>query len=211
MPGPEHSSAHLKRQVLFIQGGGKGAHDEWDNRLVASLERELGSNYEIRYPRMPNEDDPHYTTWKAALNRELAALGDDPILVGHSIGGTMLVNAISEQSKKRSFAALFLIAAPFVGDGGWPSDEMKSPQDLGARLPKDVPVHIYHGLKDEEAPPSHADLYGVRFRKHTFIACRATIINSTMISRTSLQRSRRSAPTQCDRAVSFMSVALSSS
>jgi len=159
MPGPEHSGAHLKQQVLFIQGAGKGAHDEWDNRLVASLERELGSNYEIRYPRMPNEDDPHYTTWKAALNRELAALGDDPILVGHSIGGTMLVNAISEQSTKRSFAALFLIAAPFVGDGGWPSDEMKSPQDLGARLPKDVPVHIYHGLKDEEAPPSHADLY----------------------------------------------------
>ena len=24
-------------QILFIQGGGAGTHDEWDNKLVASL------------------------------------------------------------------------------------------------------------------------------------------------------------------------------
>lgn len=30
------------RQVLFIQGGGAGTHDEWDGKLVESLRRELG-------------------------------------------------------------------------------------------------------------------------------------------------------------------------
>ncbi|MEP7191263.1 MAG: hypothetical protein ABI903_00175 [Actinomycetota bacterium] len=25
------------RQILFIQGGGAGTHDEWDNKLVESL------------------------------------------------------------------------------------------------------------------------------------------------------------------------------
>ena len=48
---------------------------------------------------------------------------------------------------------------PFVGTGGWPSDELELPHDLGARLPQGVPVHVFHGLQDETAPPSHADLY----------------------------------------------------
>ena len=39
------------RQILFIQGGGAGAHDEWDDKLVKSLRRELGSGYEVRCPR----------------------------------------------------------------------------------------------------------------------------------------------------------------
>jgi len=54
-----------------------------------------------------------------------------------------------------------LIAAPFVGEGGWPSDEFELTSDLGARLPPDVRVHVFHGLQDETAPPSHAGLYAL--------------------------------------------------
>jgi predicted alpha/beta hydrolase family esterase len=151
------SSALL--QLLFIQGGGAGAHDEWDDKLVESLRRELGPNFEIRYPRMPNEDDPAYAAWKATLEKEFATLHDDAILVGHSIGGTILVNVLAESRSEREFGAIFLIAAPFVGEGGWPSDDMNPAPDLGAWLPRDLPVYIYHGLDDETAPPSHADLY----------------------------------------------------
>jgi hypothetical protein len=28
-------------EILFIQGGGAGVHDAWDNQLVGSLAREL--------------------------------------------------------------------------------------------------------------------------------------------------------------------------
>ena len=31
--------------------------------------------------------------------------------------------------------------------------------DLGARLPADTPIHLYHGDKDETAPLAHLDLY----------------------------------------------------
>jgi predicted alpha/beta hydrolase family esterase len=149
----------VKRQLLFVQGGGAGTHDEWDDKLVESLERELGPEYEIRYPHMPDEADPRYAAWKATLENELAALDDRAILIGHSVGGTMLVSALAEQSTERRFGALFLIAAPFVGAGGWSSDDLKFPHDLGARLPRDVPVHVFHGLNDETAPASHAELY----------------------------------------------------
>jgi predicted alpha/beta hydrolase family esterase len=149
----------VKRQLLFVQGGGAGVHDEWDDKLVDSLARELGADYEIRYPQMPDEGQPRYAAWRATLAKELAALDDGAIVVAHSIGATMLVNTLAEQSTERRFGALFLLAAPFVGDGGWSSDELKAPHDLGAWLPRDLPVFIYHGQKDETAPPSHAELY----------------------------------------------------
>jgi hypothetical protein len=74
-----------KHQLLFIQGGGKGAHDEWDNKLVASLRQELGQDYEIDYPRMPSEDNPTYSLWKTALESVFETLQHGAILVG--LGG----------------------------------------------------------------------------------------------------------------------------
>ena len=147
------------RQILFIQGGGAGAHDEWDDKLVESLRRELGDGHEVRYPRMPDEGDPSYARWSTAIRREMADLDDGAVLAGHSVGATILINALAEQPPERGLGAIVLIAAPFVGEGGWPSDEFELPSDLGARLPQGVQVLVFHGLQDETAPPSHADLY----------------------------------------------------
>ena len=147
------------RPVLFVQGGGAGAHDEWDDKLVGSLRRRLGNGYEVRYPRMPDEDEPTYSRWSAAIRRELAVVTDGAVVVGHSVGGTILVNTLAERPPERDLRAIVLIAAPFVGVGGWPSDEFESPHDLGARLPPGVPVHVFQGLQDMTTPPSHADLY----------------------------------------------------
>ncbi|MDX6235828.1 MAG: hypothetical protein QOG10_643 [Kribbellaceae bacterium] len=147
------------RQILFIQGGGAGVHDEWDDKLVESLRRELGDGHEVRYPRMPDEGDPSYGRWSTAIRREMADLDDGAVLAGHSVGATILINALAEQPPERGIGAIVLIAAPFVGEGGWPSDEFELPSDHGARLPQGVPVLVFHGLQDETALPSHADLY----------------------------------------------------
>ena len=149
----------MKRQLLFVQGGGKDVHDGWDNKLVDSLRWELGEGYEIHYPRMPGEENPSYAPWKICLEQAFDSLRDGAVLVGHSVGGTILLKVLAEQTPVREFGAIFLIAAPFIGDGGWSADDLQFPPDLGARLPKGVPIHFYHGLKDEVAPPSHVDLY----------------------------------------------------
>ncbi|GAA3763441.1 alpha/beta fold hydrolase [Micromonospora maritima] len=147
------------RQILFVQGAGAGTHDEWDDKLVDSLRRELGPGQDIRYPRMPDEDDPTYAAWSAAIRRELATLDDGAVVVGHSVGGTILAHTLAERAPDRALGAIVLIAAPFVGPGGWPGDGFTLPTDLGTRLPHGVPVHVFHGLRDGTAPASHADLY----------------------------------------------------
>ena len=148
-----------RRQVLFIQGGGAGTHDEWDDKLVDSLRRELGDRYDIRYPQMPAEDDPSYKTWGPAIAEAIATLEDGAVVIGHSVGGTLLVHTLAERPPDVTLAAIVLLAAPFVGAGGWPGEEFELPAHLGALLPANVPIHVFHGLADDEVPPAHADLY----------------------------------------------------
>lgn len=147
------------KQVLFIQGGGEGTHDAWDNKLADSLRRNLGSGFDVRYPRMPNEDEPDYQTWKAAIAEAMAGLDDGAVVVAHSIGGTILISALAEAAPKRKLAGVFLIATPFVGTGGWSMEEIPPMADLGARLPRQIPVHLYHGSEDDTAPIAHVGLY----------------------------------------------------
>lgn len=147
------------KQVLFIQGGGEGTHDAWDNKLVDSLTHALGRGYDVQYPRMPEEGDPKYQAWKAAILKAIAGLDDGAILVGHSIGGTILIHAVADRPLVRTLAGIFLIAAPYVGPGGWPSDEISTEADLGERLPAHTQVYLYHGSKDDTAPFAHVDLY----------------------------------------------------
>jgi hypothetical protein len=147
------------QQVLFIQGGGEGTHDEWDDKLVDSLRAGLGAGYEIRYPRMPEDDDPSVATWLPAISQELAALEDGAVLVGHSIGASLLVHALESEPPDRPLGAILLLAAPFVGKGGWEGDEFEITRDTGSRLPPGAPVHVFYGLADDTTPTAHADLW----------------------------------------------------
>ena len=149
----------MTRQVLFVQGGGKGVHGDWDNKLVASLTRELGPGYLIHYPRMPNEAEPSYAAWKPALVEEIVGLGDGAIVVGHSIGGTILINVLAELPAAHELSAVLLIAAPFVGAGGWPSDDIAPMDNAGARLPSATPIYLFQGSDDDTTPAVHLDLY----------------------------------------------------
>ena len=148
----------LKSQVLFVQGAGEGAHDE-DAQLVASLGEELGPGFEIRYPRMSNEASPDAAAWRRRLAEEVLTMDDGAILVGHSAGAATLTMFLAEGPLERRIAGIFLIAAPFCGDGGWEIEGFHLPTDLSSRLPRGVPVFLYHGRDDEVVPFAHLGLY----------------------------------------------------
>ena len=149
----------MARQVLFVQGGGgKNAHDEWDSKLVEGLERELGPEYEIRYPRMPNEEDPKYASWKTALRSELDMLDDGAILVAHSIGATIVAHSLAEDPPRRAPVGIFLVSMPFIGKDGWPGGDIKPDTELGSKLPQQSSIYLYQGSEDEIVPLEHVRL-----------------------------------------------------
>jgi predicted alpha/beta hydrolase family esterase len=149
----------MSAQVFFVQGGGRGAHDAWDSKLVASLKKELGRGYSVRYPRMPGEANPDTAAWKRAIARELRKLSDEVILIGHSIGAAILFDYLADGGQGGRPAAIFLISNPFIGDEGWPSEELRPTKDAATDLPKGVPIYVYHGTADGTVPVSHLEMF----------------------------------------------------
>jgi predicted alpha/beta hydrolase family esterase len=151
----------MKKGVLFIHGAGEGAYEE-DRRLAASLQNALGSAYEVRYPRMRNEESPEYGDWKPQIRSELDSLDAEVILVGHSIGGSVLIKYLSEERVEKPIAGLFLLAAPYWdGDGIWKWDEVRLSEDAAARL-SGIRIFLYHSRDDDIVPFSHLALYAAR-------------------------------------------------
>jgi uncharacterized protein len=146
----------MARQVLFIQGAGDGAHRA-DAALAERLRIELGPGYGIRYPAMPNEDDPDLAAWKEVIADEVAQMGEDAVLVAHSAGAASLVLFLANNRLERKIGGVFLIAAPFFGEGGWQVDGLTWPEDLDRRFP-DAPVFLYQGSEDAIVPIAHLDL-----------------------------------------------------
>ena len=103
----------MKRQVLFIHGGGGQEAYEEDEKLAADLRDVLGDAYAVRYPKMPVNHE--YEAWREQIARELAALGWDVVLVGHSLGASILLKYLSEEELEKPVAGIFLIAPPYWG------------------------------------------------------------------------------------------------
>jgi uncharacterized protein len=157
----------MKKHVLFIHGAGEGAFDE-DRLLAESLQNALGSAYDVHYPKMPEQDSATYTDWKAPIERELAALDDQVILVGHSVGGSVLLKYLSEQQIDKPISSLFLLATPYWGaDEFWKWDEARLPEDLAAKLAGIPRIFLYHSRDDETVPFAHLALYAAKLPQAT--------------------------------------------
>ena len=151
------------RTVIFIQGAGEGAYRE-DAKLAKDLGRRLGSGYRIRFPELPNEADADYETWAQLIREELTAAGNRAILVGHSVGGSVVIKSLTELLPEQTLAGIFLIAAPFWHDHElWHWKEARLPPDAAARLPDAVPLFLYHGRDDKTVPVSHVEMYAAAF------------------------------------------------
>ncbi len=141
----------MTMQVLFIQGAGAGAYAE-DEVLAGSLQHALGAEYTVIYPHMPDEDDPQYEPWAAQIAAELAALADGAFIVGHSVGGAVLLRHLSEAKIDKPLGGIFVLAAPF-----WGAEEYR------AKLPAGLPLFLYHGRADEIIPFAHLAQFAKKF------------------------------------------------
>jgi predicted alpha/beta hydrolase family esterase len=151
----------MSKHILLIQGAGEGAYEE-DKKLAASLRKALGTDYEVHYPAMVDEDNAPYEQWKQQIEKELAAIQGPIILAGHSVGASVIMKFLSETEVKSPIAGIFLMSTPFWGGDGWRYEgyeKLALPKGVAAKLPKDVPIFLYHCRDDEVVPFDHLSLY----------------------------------------------------
>lgn len=148
----------MKKLVIFIQGGGGEEARAADAKLVASLQKALGITYVVRYPLLLDESTPDFGRSKQ-IAKEFSLSKGDVIIVGHSLGASMLLKYLSENKVKKKIAGIFLISTPYwSGDEEWKVG-LKLRENFANKLPKDVPLFFYHCRDDEVVPFSHLTFY----------------------------------------------------
>jgi predicted alpha/beta hydrolase family esterase len=148
----------MKKQVLFIQGAGEGAYDE-DEKLAISLQEALGPEYQVSYPRMPDERSPEDNAWMAQISRELASLDGRVFLVGHSAGGSVLLKYLLKENIANPIAGIFLVSIPYWYPEDEEGKEYALQEGFASRLPIGVPIFLYHSHDDEWVPFAHLAIY----------------------------------------------------
>lgn len=139
--------------VVFLQGGGEGAHDE-DAELAASLQRHLGDGFRVQFPRLPREDEPDEARWLPVIAEAVVGAS---VLVGHSLGAYLLARHLGE-ARPPGIDVVCLIAPPFPGgDPDWTFDGFALPDDFGSAFPP--ATFLYASEDDEVVPFAHRDLY----------------------------------------------------
>jgi len=150
----------MTTNVLFIQGAGRGAHEE-DRSIADELQRALGEGFRLQFPRMPGEDDPKLDTWKRAIALE-AQHGRADIVVAHSAGAAMLADLLAEGRGDVDLPrvrAVFLLAPPYVGEEGWDFTGFNLDAQRDRPRELDLALSFYFGDDDETVPADHAALY----------------------------------------------------
>ena len=145
--------------VLVIHGAGEPRRRAGKVYWESMLGKDLGPDYRVKAPRMPQPTNPVYRIWARRI-AELVADTTNPVLVGHSFGASVLLKYFVDAAPRPSFAGLFLVATPF-----WGSDfpEFALPPDFGVRLRDLSPLYLYHSRDDPEVPFDTVERYSRAF------------------------------------------------
>ena len=123
-----------KQQILLIHGGTTyKSYDEYFESLKNKipklewilsrrdwkneLQDQLGENFSVYAPQMPNKQNSQYEEWKILFEKIVDLLDENFILIGHSLGGAFLAKYLSENNVNKKIKKTFLIAAPFDNEG----------------------------------------------------------------------------------------------
>ncbi|MEY8758945.1 alpha/beta hydrolase [Chryseobacterium tongliaoense] len=156
------------KQILFIHGGGDDGYGS-DSKMLPSLEQALGADFKIHYPKMPEvETNALATLWLEQIDIEVSGFYADLILVGHSLGASMLLKYLSEFKIPGYIKGVFLIAPPFWnGTQDW-IQPLKLKDNFAEKLPKDLPVFFYQTRDDTIVPYEQFARYKIEVPRATF-------------------------------------------
>lgn len=148
----------MNKQVLFIHSAGPQGPHQGSRGLIAHLQEQLGKGCHVISPGIPENLD--CALWKAQIASEIEGLDEEVLLVGHSLGGSLLLKYLSEEGFKRTISGLFLIAAPYWGkEDDWQNEEYTLSDSFVSKLPFIPNLFLYHSRHDPVVPFAHAQHY----------------------------------------------------
>jgi uncharacterized protein len=158
----------MKKQIVIIHGGDTfETHREYLDFLrnfEMDIERykrdksdwkpwlreKLGSDYEIILPAMPNKTNAHFEEWKLWFDKIIPFLNDDVILVGHSLGASLLAKYLSENKFPKKIKGVFLVSGVFDTDfDGRTLVSFALPEKLNLQTKN---IYLYHSKDDPVVP-----------------------------------------------------------
>jgi len=166
-----------KKQIIFIRGGETfdkkedfyeylktvkcNPYDkskEWRDWIIWALE----DSYDLICPLMPNKQSADYVAWKMWFERHFEFINDDnPIIIGHSLGGAFLFKYLSENSFPKNISQLHLIA-PYVENEGMRLEKLDTFSfDINKiNNIKNIcrEIHLWHSKDDNSVPFHHSEL-----------------------------------------------------
>lgn len=160
----------MKQQIVVIHGG--TTFDNYEDYILYlknkeisldklkfrkdwkdSLGEELGENFEILSPRMPNGTNARYEEWKIWFDRIIPLLNNDSIFIGHSMGGIFLAKYLSENDISRKIKATILVAAPFDDEDSEESlGDFKLPLSLSKFTKQGGTIYLVQSKDDPVVP-----------------------------------------------------------
>jgi len=149
----------MKKEIFFVHSAGPQNEHTGSNNLIKSLSQSLGNGYRLHHPPMPEPENPRYIEWKMTLQSSLPVGGNKVALIGHSLGGSVIVKYLSEGLCQMPLAGLFLVGTPYWGTRGWAMEEFMFQENFQSKLPHIDKIFIYHSRHDKWVPYSHGQFY----------------------------------------------------
>lgn len=172
----------MKKSVIYVHGGDSfSTHEDFlqylritplrdplgekATRWPDTLRAELGAEYDVYQPTMPNKFNARYEEWIIWFERHLALVADGVILIGWSLGGMFLAKYLSETPLKKRVAAAFILAAPggeFKDETGGGGDcrDFRPRREAVAKLTATVPhIEFWHAEDDFVVPVTELEWY----------------------------------------------------
>lgn len=108
-PSQNDFVAHLKEVEIDLNR--MKPSRRWKDVFV----EDLGTQFEVFFPRMPLADNADYELWKLWFERILQTLGGVDVVIGHSLGAMFLIKYYSEETLEKPISALYLLAPEYFG------------------------------------------------------------------------------------------------
>jgi predicted alpha/beta hydrolase family esterase len=148
----------MSYEILFIQGAGNVTTAQ-EQVIVDALRSSLGNEFTVIYPQMPDADYPTYLAWDHVLTTNLKNLSGKVILLGHSLGASIILKHFSMTPVPGQIIGMILFGPPYWKDQNWDVSEYVIADDFLANLSKLKNIYFYYSLDDEVIPYTHLKSY----------------------------------------------------